>query len=421
MKLLDLLRTANRNLSRSKLRTFLTISAIFVGAFTLTLTTALGAGAQQYLNRQLGNVSAPGMFYVSVKTDQSAFGNSSDVKEYDPNKKSTGNDFTATLTQSDIQKLSGLKGVENARPYYGISGAYLTRGGMAKKYVASGLTQYNGLSLDLAAGRLLNASDKDSVILPDTYVSPLGFGNASEAVGKKIMVAYQNLQMQTIERQVTVVGVMKKSFVTQGDIYLDDNLVKEIATAQGQDKRFYAAFVKFSDGNEANEPAQKKVITDAGSYNAVSMKEQIKTITTVISAITTGLNVVGVIALFAASFGIINTLLMSVYERTQEVGLMKALGMRRWKVFSLFAVEAVLVGFWGSLVAVAAGFGVSKIVTHWASSSFLKDFQGFDLLVVTPMNALFVIVLIMVIAFLAGTLPALKASRLNPIEALRSE
>jgi putative ABC transport system permease protein len=56
-----------------------------------------------------------------------------------------------------------------------------------------------------------------------------------------------------------------------------------------------------------------------------------------------------------------------------------------------------------------------------ASSSFLKDFEGFTLLVVNPMNAMFVVGLIMAIAFLAGTLPALKASRLNPIEALRSE
>ncbi len=421
MKLFDLVRTANRNLSRSKLRTFLTISAIFVGAFTLTLTTALGAGAQQYLDRQLGNVSAPGVFYVSPKTDQGAFGSSSDTKEYDPNKKTSRNEFTAALTQSDVDKLAGLKGVESSRPFYSISGTYFTRDSGAKKYVASGLTQYNGLSLDLAAGRLLNATDKNSVILPDNYLSPLGFSSANDAVSKKITVAYQNLREQTVERQVTIVGIMKKSFVTQGDIYLDDSLVKEIAAAQGQDKRFYAAFVKFSDGQEASEPAQKKVITDAGSYNAVSMKEQIKTITTIISAITTALNVVGVIALFAASFGIINTLLMSVYERTQEVGLMKALGMRRGKVFSLFAIEAVLVGFWGSAIAVAAGYGVSRFVTQWASSTFLKDFQGFDLLVVTPGNALFVILLIMLIAFLAGTLPALKASRLNPIEALRSE
>lgn len=421
MKLLDLLRTANRNLSRSKLRTFLTISAIFVGAFTLTLTTALGAGAQQYLDRQLGNVSAPGVFYVSPKSEGGAFGSSSEVKEYDPNKSVSNNQFTATLTQGDIDKLGKLTGVESASPYYSINGTYITRGAGDKKYVASSLTQYNGLSLDLAGGRLLSSSDKNMIILPDTYLSSLGFSSASDAVNQKITVAYKDLRQKVVERQVTIVGVMKKSFITQGDIYIDDGLVKEIAQAQGQNLRFLAAIVKFSDGNQASEPTQKKVITDAGSYQAVSLKEQIKTITTIISAITTALNVVGVIALFAASFGIINTLLMSVYERTQEVGLMKALGMRRGKVFALFAVEAVLVGFWGSAIAVGVGYAVSKVVTQWATSSFLKDFQGFDLLVVTPANALFVILLIMLIAFLAGTLPALKASRLNPIEALRSE
>ncbi len=419
MKLLDLLRTANRNLSRSKLRTFLTISAIFVGAFTLTLTTALGAGAQQYLNRQLGNVSAPGVFYVTPKA-QSGFGGS-DVKEYDPKKASAASEFTATLAPSDIDTLKKIPGVQKASPYYSINGAYITRGGSAKKYVANSLAQYTDFSLDLSAGRLLTKTDQNKIILPDTYLNPLGFSSAQDAVGTQVTIAYPDAHGKTIERSMTIVGIMKKSLITQDNLFLDDATVKEVAEAQGQNLRFFAAIVKFSDGSEASEPNQKKMLTDAGNYDAQSLKERVKNITTVISAITTALNVVGVIALFAASFGIINTLLMSVYERTQEVGLMKALGMGRWKVFSLFAVEAVLVGFWGSLVAVAAGYGVSKVVTQWASGSFLKDFQGFDLLVVTPMNALFVIVLIMVIAFVAGTLPALKASRLNPIEALRSE
>jgi putative ABC transport system permease protein len=103
VKLLDLVRTANRNLSRSKLRTFLTISAIFVGAFTLTLTTALGAGAQQYLDRQLGNVTAPGVFYVSPKAE-SGLG-TSEIKEYDPNKQTAANQLVATLSNADIDKL----------------------------------------------------------------------------------------------------------------------------------------------------------------------------------------------------------------------------------------------------------------------------------------------------------------------------
>ena len=421
MKLLDLLRTANRNLSRSKLRTFLTVSAIFVGAFTLTLTTALGSGAQQYLDRQLGNVSAPGVFYVTPKAETAGFSTGDDVKEYDETKSASGSQFTATLTDSDVDKLSEVGGVKEAQPYYSISGSYLARDANGKKFTAGGLTQYNGLALDLAAGSLMSDTDTGKIILPDNYLEPLGFSSADQAVGKTVMIGYKDLQQKPLTKQVTVSGVMRKSFITQNDIYIDFTTAQDIAKSQGQDKRFLAAMVAFSDTAASSEEAQKKALTAAGNFEAVSLKEQIKTITTIISAITTALNVVGVIALFAASFGIINTLLMSVYERTQEVGLMKALGMHRAKVFSLFAVEAVLVGFWGSVIAVLAGWGVSNLVSQWASNNFLKDFDGFTLLVVTPANAVFVVLLIMLIAFVAGTFPAIKASRLNPIEALRSE
>ncbi len=419
MKIIDIIQTANRNLLRSKLRTILTISAIFVGAFTLTLTTSLGSGVQQYLDRQLGNVSAPGVFFVSPKYELNPFSNSSEPAKYDPNKKAASAEFQ-TLTQSDLDKLRTLKDLDYVRPYYSLSGEYMTRNGESDKFTSNMLSQYSGLSLDLSAGRLLNNNDLNSMILPDDYLKALGFSDANDAVDKTIVIAYKNLLGQTIEKEVTIVGVMKKSFITQGESYIDSVLAEEIATAQGQKERFLAAFVKFKDVNTP-ESDLKQRITAVGDFSALSLRERVNTIMTVVSAITAALNVVGAIALFAASFGIINTLLMSVYERTQEIGLMKALGMHRSSVFALFAFEAVLVGFWGSLVAVIAGFGASQLINNLAKESFLKDFEGFELLVLTPANAVFVIALIMTIAFLAGTLPAIKASRLNPIEALRNE
>jgi putative ABC transport system permease protein len=195
-----------------------------------------------------------------------------------------------------------------------------------------------------------------------------------------------------------------------------------MAESQGKAARFFGGLVRFKDATDAtDESVLKTRLQSAGNYTAMSIKERIGTVTSVVSAITAALNVVGIIALVAASFGIINTLLMSVYERTQEIGLMKALGMGRGKVFSLFAIEAALVGFWGSVVAVGSATLVSLAANQFATNTFLKDFEGFTLLVVDPAGALFVIALIMAIAFVAGTFPAIKASRLNPIEALRSE
>lgn len=421
MRLWDILATANRNLTRSKLRTLLTVLAIFVGGFTLTLTTALNTGATQYLDRQLGNVSVPGVFEVLPKTELNPL-STGEVKEYDPENKTTSFDalFSANMTQEDVDKLRAVEGVEDVDPYYTLMSEYITREG-SKKYQIPTLIQDFGLNLDLAAGRTSNADDINTVVLPEEYLEPLDL-TAPTAVDKKVTIAYRNLEGELIEKELTIIGVMRKTFVTAGQIYIDVNTAAAIAEEQGQGSRFMVIFATFKDVNDqTDESALKQRLEDAGNYTAVSVKERVSTVTTVVSAITAGLNVVGVIALIAASFGIINTLLMSVYERTREIGLMKAVGMHRRTVFALFAIEAALVGFWGSVIAVGAAALASLGINSLASSTFLKDFEGFTLLVVNPVGAAFVVVLIMLIAFLAGTLPAIKASRLDPIEALRSE
>lgn len=420
MRFLDLLTTANRNLTRSPLRTLLTILAIFVGGFTLTLTTALNTGATEYLDRQLGNVSVPGVFQVVPKADINPL-QSEGVQEYDPNKKinSVANILTASFTQQDVDKLAKVEGVSSAQPLYNIAGEYVTRGG--KKYQVSQIVQDVSLNLDLSAGRLLRQTDKDSIILTEEYATALGFAQ-DEAVGKKIRLGYGDIQRGNVERELAVVGVMKKSFLTSNQLYISFDVAERVAKSQGQTAKFFGGLVRFKDvTDKTDESVLKKRLQASGNYTAMSMKERIGTVITVVTAITTGLNVVGIIALLAASFGIINTLLMSVYERTKEIGLMKALGMRRRTVFSIFALEAVLVGFWGSVVACAIAYTASLAINSYATATFLKDFEGFMLLAVTPWNVLFVMALIMLIAFVAGTLPALKASRLDPIEALRTE
>lgn len=421
MKFADLIITANRNLLRSKLRTVFTILAIFVGGFTLTLTTALNTGANQYLNRQLGNVAVPGIFEVVQKTNLDVFGGGG-PKEYDPNKKasSLASAFTGSLDNTDVQKLNKVDGTESVTPFYSLQPEYIQHGD-SKKYQITELEQHVGLNLDLAAGRLLTSNDDHAVVLPEDYMSPLNL-NASGAVGQTITIAYKDQKGALHQDAFKVVGVMRKSFITSGTIFIDVNAAKSMADAQGQGDRFLAIFAKFKNAtDQTDEAALKNKLQAAGDYTAMSLKERVGTITTVVNAITTGLNVVGIIALVAASFGIINTLLMSVYERTQEIGLMKALGMSRRKVFGLFAIEAALVGFWGSVVAVGAATLASIGVSNWASANFLKDFEGFTLLVVSWQGALSVIALIMLIAFVAGTFPAIKASRLNPIDALRNE
>ena len=160
---------------------------------------------------------------------------------------------------------------------------------------------------------------------------------------------------------------------------------------------------------------------DKEGYSSMTIEDQIGMVRNVINAITGVLTMFGAIALLAASFGIINTLYMSVQERTREIGLMKAMGLSSGKVFTIFSFEAALIGFLGSILGILGAAGVGSIVNRVAQDSFLKSLTGFTLIQFSLSSTLTIILLIMGIAFLAGTLPARRAAKLDPIEALRYE
>ena len=100
---------------------------------------------------------------------------------------------------------------------------------------------------------------------------------------------------------------------------------------------------------------------------------------------------------------------------------MKAMGMGGGKIFLLFSAEAVVLGFWGSLFGVLAAMGAGKIINNVVSNGILKDLAGLQLLVFPWQSILAIMGLVMAIAFLAGTLPAFRAARQNPIDSLRYE
>lgn len=139
-----------------------------------------------------------------------------------------------------------------------------------------------------------------------------------------------------------------------------------------------------------------------------------------IDAIVLVLNGFAVIALVAAGIGIVNTLFMAVQERTREVGLMKAMGLSSARVFSLFSIEAVVIGLVGSALGVLAAIGIGQVVGG-ISGDLLANLPGLTLIAFEPVTVAAVVLGVMAIAFLAGTLPALRAARQDPISSLRYE
>ena len=140
-----------------------------------------------------------------------------------------------------------------------------------------------------------------------------------------------------------------------------------------------------------------------------TLEDQLGTFNTVIDAIVLVLNAFAVIALIAASFGIVNTLLMSVQERTREIGLMKAMGMASGRVFGLFSIEAVVIGFLGSAMG-ARSASSSAAVSSALSGALLSNLPGLTLIAFDPVSIAAIILVVMAVAFLAGTLPAARAA-----------
>jgi putative ABC transport system permease protein len=427
MRTSDLLRTAAANTARSKLRTTLTALALVVGAFTLTLTTALGAGITDYVTRQVDSLGAKDVLVITAAPPTTAAGG--DPVAYDPETSTpaaaSANPLgggTAALTDARLEQLAGVDGLTDVEPITTAALDYV-RVGDARYLVSIDPTSSIGQA-DLAAGAQLDRdSSEHQLVLPDSYVEALGLGDAEAAVGTAVVLGLTDVLGQQHEIAATLVGITNPSLLG-GGAGANTALAEELATIQaaGVDApaRYAAATGRFDPDDDDALAAVKAEVEDLG-MTAQTVEDQLGLLTTVISGITGVLSAFAVVALVAAAFGIVNTLLMSVQERTREIGLMKALGMSNRRVFGLFSLEAGFIGLLGSAVGVLAAVAVGSALSAALSAGPLADLGGLDLLLFRPEAALAIIVLIMGIAFLAGTLPARRAARQTPIDALRYE
>lgn len=410
---------------RSKVRTILTIIAIFIGAFTITLTVGISAGVSSYIDKQVNSVGAEDMLIIRPKIET----NISGPQKYDPDKKSTSASsyLSSMMTDKDIEIIKSEKNITKVTPFILISPDYIS-GKNSDKYQIDIHPFVDSMTFDFIAGKISdNQSSKSQIMLTHDYVEALGYESDADAVNQEVTLAIKNPLGEQKLFTATITGVHEKSILSQSGVAANDTLVKNLFETQNMGlpteiSNKYLEIVGQFDA-DLSEDAIKDIQDSLNNkgYTANTVDDQIGVVKNVIDAITYVLVAFGAIALLAASFGIINTLFMSVQERTKEIGLMKAMGMSRSKVFMLFSIEATMLGFWGSLLGILAAIGAGRIINQVTSETILKDLPGFDLTTFPPVDLLIVVIVIMLIAFLAGTLPARRAAKLDPIEALRYE
>ena len=428
MKISELIKIANRNLFRAKLRTFLTVAAIFVGSFTLTLTNGLSDGLRDYIENQVKNLEGNNVLFVRKKFPSEEAQNAKpdapreykEATEDDAGNMIDPNSFSVSLAQ--MEAVAGkMTEVKSVTPQYLIDGEYITLDGDKKYQVALGMLS-EGIVQKTEAGKTIDGAGQ--IMLPLSLAKTFN-ENINQLIGKTATVAYkagQNGEIKTVP--LKIVGVSTKGFMANFNSFVDVSTARKIYDEQQNQLPEYNKFTNFTlqlnSADESQIAAVKKKLDEQG-FSAETFADRKKRTYDGISIIQIGMNLFAFIALLAASFGIINTLIIAVLERTKEIGLQKALGMNRGKIFALFSLESVLIGFWGAVLGIVSGIGIGVIANIYLARTYLESFEGYSLFVFTPWAILFVFALVCLIAFMAGVMPAFRASRLNPIDALRYE
>ncbi|ROR72284.1 ABC transporter permease [Bogoriella caseilytica] len=428
MKLTSLVATAFGNTLRSKLRTALTVIAIVIGAFTLTLTFGLGAGINATVDRIVAGFGESDELYVLPATSVDATEREG-PPEYDPQAGEATNPMgqgMGVLTDDQLDTIRGIDHVLDVDPVLMTQTDFLETSA-GERFELNMDMAANGALVEMVAGDA-PARTAMEMTIPEDWITIFGASTPEEAIGETVLIGVSNVVGEQSTLEAEVVGVTAGNLAGAGfDPVPSVALTEEIYAIngdgyQGERQDAYIMAVVTVDDFAENEQAVKDDLLEEDMWG-LSVEDQISMFQAVIDAVTWVLSGFALIALLAASFGIVNTLLMSVQERTREIGLMKALGMSSGRVFGLFSLEAVAIGVMGSVLGVGAGLGTGLIADALLTGEDgpLGGFAELSLFGINVPALAGTLGLIVVIAFLAGTLPAVRAARKDPIEALRYE
>jgi len=377
-----------RNMWRRKARTFLTVFGIVVGIFALTVLGALSAR----LNQQVKGAETWFTSKISVVPGGGSLFGGSD----------------AYLELSKVDEIEAVPGVKSAVAGFGLLLTGESTGfGAPELIVGADLAKAEDLLnlLEIDKGRILQEGDQGKVVLGSTLADKF---NAK--VGDSVDLRGTPFEVVGIY-EPTLSAPDSFAFVSYDDAL---DLFRAVNPYFKVDNIAATIDVIPQPGVNMEELATRIQDTVPGIkvISPAEAKKQISQFSLIFNAILLG---IGFIALIVGGLSIINTMIMSVSERTQEIGLKKAIGAETGSVLSEYLLESALIGFFGGLIGMLLGVLAVYLLNNATASSQVAVFTITTTVVVGP------VVFATVLGTAAGLFPALRAARLKPIDALKED
>lgn len=389
MGLLPSIKMAWRSIRGNKLRSFLTMLGMIIGVSSVIVLVSIGRGSSEQVTSQINQLGT-NLLTVNVM-------NSDEVK----------------LTVEDMNKFRELSGVRDIAPI--VSGRVNVKQGTASAQVSLiGTTaSYEAVrDVNVSSGRFLSDIDieyrQKIVVLGATIAQTLfGFG---DPVGQYVQIDGTSFK---------VVGVLASKGGSLGQSG-DDVILMPLSTAQRLTKTMniqtvYIQADKASDVNFVMVEAKRLLAhlfpNNEDSYSVFNQQDLMETVSSVADTMTLMLGGIAGISLLVGGIGIMNIMLVSVSERTKEIGIRKAVGAKHRHILLQFLVEAVVLSSCGGAIGVVLGFGVGQV---------LKSVMGMTISY-SPSVSLLAFLFSLLVGVVFGVFPANKAAKLDPIQALRYE
>jgi putative ABC transport system permease protein len=421
MTLADQVRTAWSNLGRRKTRVVLASLGVVVGTVTIVLLVSLAAGVRRQINRQF---EAIGLDRLTVLPPGrwGGFGPPGESKR------------GKLITPAEIVRWKGWAGVAKATPEVNLPGSVNLEvkwrdksqsvrmgGGMPRPGPGPGM--WTGAAEPVAG--TLELPEQGAIILSQGTVQALGLASNEwvRVLGQSVETVLRTPRGETQSFALRVRGISSERSSTIQVSPTDCLAMKSWwfnTTNLLQREGYDSVTIRATDVTRARALVPR--LRQEG-FQVESLEMFMEMANRVVIALTVMLAMIGGVALLVASIGIANTMVMAVYERTREIGILKALGASRTDIRRLFMIEAGFIGLVGGAVGLLLGWGLGLVLNQgirwYLQHRELPMREGF--FVVTPLLALGVTLFAAGIGIVAGLLPAHRAATLDPLTALRHE